>query len=261
MELQEHCKACVILHQTSFPHTSQKNRFPKQKHRHILDITLTLLFEMSVPHYLWSNGILTSTYLINCLPSSPLCSEIPPHRLHPNGDLFPLLPCVFGCVAFVQDHSPTKSKLAPQALKDMFVGYSRTHKGYCIYFLGNEKYVVYADVTFHKSLLYFNAFAPTPSLASTPLLLADPPLGHPPLKNCPSHVTFYSLIFYCPSFTPDPSLPIFYLYSFATPTFYSLVSIYSSSFYLIRRPLHFLVCKSGVFLLDSYQSSFTYCPM
>ena len=91
-------------------------------------MTCTLLFEIGVPQNLWYDAILTSTYLINCLPSSPLGNEVPLCDLHLDRDLFPLPPCVFGCVAFVQDHSAKKSKLAPQSLKGVFIGYSKTQK-------------------------------------------------------------------------------------------------------------------------------------
>lgn len=60
--------------------------------------------------------------------SSPLGGEVPLHHLNPKGALFPLPSQVFGRLTFVQDHTPNKSKLAPHALKGIFVGYSRTQK-------------------------------------------------------------------------------------------------------------------------------------
>lgn len=37
---------------------------------------------------------------------------------------------IFGCVAFVYIHDHNRSKLDPQSLKCVFVGYSPTQKGY-----------------------------------------------------------------------------------------------------------------------------------
>ena len=124
------CADCGIFHQTTRPHTSQKYGVVQRKHRPFLDITCTLLIEVHVPSYLWSDALMTTTYLKNRLPFAPLGDAIPLHRLLPTSCLFSLPPRVFGCITFVQDHSPSLSKLAPRALKGMFIGYSRTQKGY-----------------------------------------------------------------------------------------------------------------------------------
>ena len=132
--LRTFCADRGIIHQTTCPHTSQQNGVAERKHRQLVDITRTLLIEMHVLSYLWSDALMTATYLQNRLPSAPLGGAIPLHRLQPTSSLFSLPPRVFGCVAFVQDHSPSLSKLAPRALKGVFVGYSMTQKGYQVYF-------------------------------------------------------------------------------------------------------------------------------
>ena len=119
---------------------------------------------------------MTATYLQNQLPSTPLGGDIPLHRLSPTSSLFSLPPRVFGCVAFVQDHSPSLSKLAPRALKGVFVGYSRTQKGYWVYFPDTHHYMTSADVTFHEDSPCFSLPSPSP----TPIA-ASPLLGFPPL--------------------------------------------------------------------------------
>ena len=128
---------------------------------------------MGVPHFLWSNALLTSTYLLNRLPSSPLGGEVPLRCLHPNHDLFLLPPLVFGCVAFVHDHTSNTSELAPCSVKGVFVSYSHTHKGYQVYFLDQCKYGVSVDVTFFESTRHFSSTSsstppPTPSPSPIP---------------------------------------------------------------------------------------------
>ena len=173
--LQTFCSDRGILHQTTCPYSSQQNGVAERKHRQLLDITRTLLVEMHVPHYLWSDAILTATYLQNRLPSAPLGNAIPLHRLHPKADLFSLPPRVFGCTAFVHDHTPSLSKLSPRATKGVFVGYSRTQKGYRVYFPETRRYVTSADVTFHEETPFFS-----PAM-SPPRPSASPPPGFPPL--------------------------------------------------------------------------------
>ena len=145
--LQKFCVDKGILHQTTCPYISSQNGVAERKYRILLDIIRTLLYEMYVPHYLWSNAVMTATYLHNRLPSSPLGGAIPLICLFPNASLFPLPPRVFGCTAFVQDYTPPL-----RALKGIFVGYSLTQKGYRVYFPDTRCYITSVDVTLHEDV-------------------------------------------------------------------------------------------------------------
>ena len=48
-----------------------------------------------------SDAVPIVSYLINRMPSTPLGGETPLRRLHPDMELFSLLPRVLGCVTFV----------------------------------------------------------------------------------------------------------------------------------------------------------------
>ena len=126
-----------------------------------MDVTRTIMSHMHVPKYLLSDAVLTATYLINRMPSGPLGGEVPIRRLKPNTCLFPLTPRVFCCVAFVQDLSSGLDKLSPRSIKCIFVGYSRTQKGYRCFHPPTRWYFVSADVTFFESMHYSDA-SPTP---------------------------------------------------------------------------------------------------
>ena len=168
--IEELCLAHGIVHQTTCPYTSQQNGVAERKHRHLLDMVRTLLLAMRVPQYLWCEAVLTATYLVNRLPSAALGGAIPLQRLTPAADLFSLPPRVFGCTAFVQDHTPGLSKLAPRAQKGVFVGYSWTQKGYRVYFPDRRQYVTLADVTFHEDVPYFTSTQSGEDLSSPSLL-------------------------------------------------------------------------------------------
>ena len=111
------CTRKGILHQTTCPYTSQQNGVAEQKHRHLLDMVRTLLVGRNVPMYLWFDVVLTATFLVNCLSSAVLSGAIPVQQLIPNVELFSLPPRVFGCTAFVHDHTLGLSKLAPTCTK------------------------------------------------------------------------------------------------------------------------------------------------
>ena len=68
--------------------------------------------------------VLTATYFINRTPSWVLQSKAPLHILQPANTLFPSLPRVFGCTCFVQNHSPTCTKLDDKAVRCVFLKYS-----------------------------------------------------------------------------------------------------------------------------------------
>ena len=167
--------------------------------------------------YLWSDVVLTATFLVNRLPSAALGGAILVQRLASDSELFSLPPRVFGCTAFVHDHTPGLSKLAPRALKGVFVGYSRTQKGYRIYFPVTHHYITSADVTFHEDVPFFSQtpLVPTPRLStdsptsnpvmiipSPPLLESSLPASSSPLtpyESSPSHIPLSAL--------PEPSPP------------------------------------------------------
>ena len=90
--LRTFCADRGIIYQTTCPHTSQQNGVVERKHRQLLNITCTLLIEMHVPSYLWSDALMTAAYLQNRLPCAPLGGIIPLHRLSPTSSLFSLPP-------------------------------------------------------------------------------------------------------------------------------------------------------------------------
>ena len=140
----------------------------------------TLLAGINVLMYLLSDVVLIATFLMNRPPSTALGGAIPVKRLASDAELFSLPPRVFGCTAFVQDHTPNLSKPAPRALKGVFVGYSRTQKGYRIYFPATHHYVTSADVTFHEDVPFFSPSPLVPAFAYPPnLLLRNRPLLFP----------------------------------------------------------------------------------
>lgn len=69
-----------IVHKFSCPHTHQQNRRVERKHRHIVDIDMTILTRASIPLIYWDDAFLSSVYLINRL-SSPNIFNVSPFEL------------------------------------------------------------------------------------------------------------------------------------------------------------------------------------
>ncbi|KAK4382103.1 Retrovirus-related Pol polyprotein from transposon RE2 [Sesamum angolense] len=115
--VSDFCNSKGILHQTSYPYTSQQNGVAERKHRHLLDVARTIMTHMHVPKSYWGDAILTACYLINRMPSTVLNGDTPYSCLFPNKPLFGIAPRIFGCVCFVHIHSPNLDKLSPHSVK------------------------------------------------------------------------------------------------------------------------------------------------
>uniref|UniRef100_A0A2N9FD48 Integrase catalytic domain-containing protein n=1 Tax=Fagus sylvatica TaxID=28930 RepID=A0A2N9FD48_FAGSY len=96
-EFQSFCSSIGVLHQFTCPHTSQQNGVAERKHRHIVDMGLTLMSQASLPLTFWPYAFSTSVFLINRLPSpqrgfispwdrlfAPPCSNTTPDTLVPH---------------------------------------------------------------------------------------------------------------------------------------------------------------------------------
>jgi hypothetical protein len=118
-----------MIHQTTCPGTPPQNGVAERKNIHLLEVAKSLMLQMNVHKYLWSEAVLTATYLINCMPSRILGMKSPTELLLGQRE-FKLPPRVFGCVCFVRDNQPSVGKLDPQIVKCIFFGYSSTQKGY-----------------------------------------------------------------------------------------------------------------------------------
>ena len=73
-----------IIHESSCPYTPQQNGVARRKNDHLLAVTRMLLFHHNVPKHYWGKVALTTTILINKLPSQTLKSHSPIELLTKN---------------------------------------------------------------------------------------------------------------------------------------------------------------------------------
>jgi hypothetical protein len=66
-----------ISHLVSCPHTYQQNEAAERKHRHVVEVGLSLLSHASMPLKFWDEAYLTAVFLINHLPSRVINMETP----------------------------------------------------------------------------------------------------------------------------------------------------------------------------------------
>jgi hypothetical protein len=150
-----------MVHQTTCTSTPQQNGVAERKNRHLLEVVRASLFGACMPTRYWGDALTAAAYLINRVPSSTLEFETPCNVLHralcaPTVSNLP--PKIFGCVAFVHLPKALRHKLAPRALRCVFVGYGLHQKGYKCYHPPSRKEYVTLDVVFHETEMYY----PTP---------------------------------------------------------------------------------------------------
>ncbi|GJT43910.1 putative RNA-directed DNA polymerase [Tanacetum coccineum] len=117
-----------IIYQTSCAYTPQQNGIVERKHRYLLNVARSLLFQSGIPLNMWTECVLTAAYLINRLSSSI------PNGKSPFELVYGFKPKIshlrsFGCLCFsyVLNNS---DKFSAKSEKCILIGFSTTKKAY-----------------------------------------------------------------------------------------------------------------------------------
>ena len=119
----------------------------------------SIMFTMNVPKQFWGEAVLTTSYLINRMPSKVFKYQTPCQTFllsYPHTCIIFSLPLkVFGCTAFVHIYQQSRSKLDPKAIKCLFLGYSPSQKGYKCYSPTIRNFYISMDITFFETQAYY----------------------------------------------------------------------------------------------------------
>jgi hypothetical protein len=187
-EFRNFCSNSSIIHQFTCPHTSQQNGVAECKHRHIVDMALTLISQSSLPFQYWSYAFSTAIFLINRLPSLHRGSYSPWETLFaksPNYFLFKN----FGCACFPLLRPYTKHKFNLRSKECVFLGYASNSKGYLCLDPTTFRMYTSRHVTFNESQF--------------PFPYSSSPSHQPSNTFSPSHNWLSSLLFFHPCQTPS----------------------------------------------------------
>ena len=208
-----------IQHQISCPYTPQQNGLVERKHRHLIETTITLLSQASIPSTYWSFAVQSALTLINLLPTATLDFMSPWFKLYGhNPDIFSLK--VFGCACYPYLRPYSHHKLNHRTAECIFLGYSNVSKGYLCLDLLTHKVYNCRHVLFneHKFPFPLTSHSVTPShppyldLWLSNLLYLhssnQPSILGPYTSNSssfPTHVSTPASSFSSPSLIPTPS--------------------------------------------------------
>lgn len=138
-----------IVHRVICPHTHHQNGVVERKHRHIVDLGLTLLSQASLPLTYWDFAFSTAVYLVNRLPFVSIQSQVPYCLLFKSMPDYKFLK-VFGCACFPLLRPYNAHKLEFRSHECLFLGYSASHKGYKCLSPSGRLYIS-KDVLFNES--------------------------------------------------------------------------------------------------------------
>ncbi|KAG8472122.1 hypothetical protein CXB51_036777 [Gossypium anomalum] len=136
------------------PSASKQNGLVERKHRHIVDVGMTLLAQANVPMHLWTHAFITAVHLINRLPTPVLNGKSPYELLYKSMPTYMHIK-VFSCRYYPYLRPFNSHKLQFRSKPCVFLGYSPVHKGYK-YLDDNGKMFISRHVTFDETCFPFN---------------------------------------------------------------------------------------------------------
>lgn len=118
-----------IIHRITCPYTSKQNGLVERKHRHVLEIGLTLLANAKMPLKFWPESFSTAVYLINRLPTKVLKGNNPHEKLLNVKPDYHYLK-TFGCLCYPYTRPYNRNKLDFRSKPCTFIGYAQNQNGY-----------------------------------------------------------------------------------------------------------------------------------
>lgn len=180
-----------ITHLVSCPHAHQQNGAAERKHRHIIEVGLSLLSQASMPLKFWDEAFLAVVYLINRTPSKVINFSTPLERLYDEVPDYSALR-VFGCACWPNLRPYNARKLEFRSKQCAFIGYSNLHKGYKCLDISTGRVYTSRDVIFDEQVFPFSKLHPNAgarlraeiNVLSPELFPVGTTLHAPNLVNC-----------------------------------------------------------------------------
>ena len=145
-----------ILHQTSCVYSPLQNGRVERKHRHILYVARSLMFEAGAPLRFWGECVLTACHLINRTPTEILNGKTPFEMLYGVSPDFSSLR-VFGSLCFARKVMRDKDKFGERSIRCIFMGYPYGQKGWRVYDIEKKKLFVSRYIVFQETVFPFLA--------------------------------------------------------------------------------------------------------
>ncbi|KAJ1700890.1 hypothetical protein LUZ63_000669 [Rhynchospora breviuscula] len=155
-----------LVHQLTCPHTPEQNGVAERKNRHILELSLAIINQASIPLCLWDEIFASVVFLINRLPPAAHSSTLSPYELlfHKPPNYLELRVLCSQCFPLTRPYN--QHKLQPHSLPCVFIGYAMSQKGYRCYHPPTKRIFVSRHVLFNEQVFPFHTTS-SPSINNT----------------------------------------------------------------------------------------------
>ncbi|KAL4569482.1 hypothetical protein LXL04_025120 [Taraxacum kok-saghyz] len=175
-----------IIHRVSCPHTSEQNGTVERRHRHVVEIGLTLLAQSNVPKRFWDFAFETAVYLINRMPSRTTTGTSPFELLLKRKPDLSFLR-VFGCQCYPHLRPYNAHKMDFRSTSCVFLGYSTSNHGYRCFDPSSDRIYIARHVRFNEHSFPFTSnLTPTP-FSTEPYVSVYPDPHNIPPSTPPSN--------------------------------------------------------------------------
>jgi hypothetical protein len=166
--------------------------------RSVNNVIRTLLFQTNLPGCYWAEGLHTTTYLLNRLPTKTIQAACPHMALFSSPPSYEHLR-VFGYTCYPNTSSTTPHKLSLRSTRCVFLGYSSDRKGYHCLDLSTNRLIISRPVVFDEASF---PLAASPHLTDLDFLCESGSSVNP-IRTPPHHCRYY----YCGDLPARPSGP------------------------------------------------------
>jgi len=178
-----------ISHHVSCPYAHQQNGSAERKHRHIVEVGLSLLTHAAMALKFWDKAFITATNLINRLPSKVIKDQTPLELLfHQKPDYLTLR--TFGCACWPNLRPYNSRKLQFRSKQCVFLGYSNMHKGFKCLDISEGRVYISRDVVFDENVYPFADLHPNAGARLRSEILLLPSNLHNPSLDTGGDNTF-----------------------------------------------------------------------
>lgn len=122
-----------------------------------MEMGRALRFQAGLPLKYWGDCVHAAAHITSRLPCVILGDKTPYEVLHNEKPTYDNLRSV-GCLAMASNPNLTTNKLDARGIPCIFMGYSRTQKGYKLIILINGQEFVSRDVKFYENIFAYHVF-------------------------------------------------------------------------------------------------------